>query len=56
MTSRTHIHTQPAPPGRAYPANLYASWRIQQAGILCRIGLQSVRQLRGRPDLLVVLE
>ncbi len=37
-------------------ANLYASWRIQLAEILQRLGLRSVQQLRGRTDLLVYLE
>ena len=37
-------------------ANLYASWRIQLADILRRLGLRSVRELRGRTDLLVYLE
>jgi glutamate synthase domain-containing protein 2 len=37
-------------------ANLYASWRIQLAEILHRLGLESVRELRGRADLLVYLE
>ncbi len=36
-------------------ANLYASWRIQLAAILRRLGLQSIRQLRGRPELLAYL-
>ncbi len=36
-------------------ANLYASWRIQLAGILARLGLPSVHELRGRTDLLVYL-
>jgi glutamate synthase domain-containing protein 2 len=37
-------------------ANLYASWRTQLAGILDRLGLASIRDLRGRADLLVYLE
>jgi glutamate synthase domain-containing protein 2 len=37
-------------------ANLYASWRIQLATILDRLGLASVAQLRGRTDLLVYQE
>ena len=36
-------------------ANLYASWRIQLAAILQRLGLESVQALRGRSDLLVYL-
>jgi glutamate synthase domain-containing protein 2 len=36
-------------------SNLYASWRIQLAGILQRLGLGGVRALRGRSDLLVYL-
>jgi glutamate synthase domain-containing protein 2 len=36
-------------------ANLYASWRIQLADILGRLGMGSVRELRGRTDLLVYL-
>jgi len=36
-------------------ANLYASWRIQLADILGRLGLGSVGELRGRTDLLVYL-
>jgi glutamate synthase domain-containing protein 2 len=37
-------------------ANLYASWRVQLATILQRLGLESVRQLRGQTDVLVYLE
>ena len=37
-------------------ANLYASWRMQLAAILHRLGLPSVRALRGRTDLLVYLD
>ncbi|MDY7041190.1 MAG: glutamate synthase-related protein [Chloroflexota bacterium] len=37
-------------------AKLYASWRIQLADILHRLGLRSARELRGRTDLLVYLE
>jgi glutamate synthase domain-containing protein 2 len=37
-------------------ANLYASWRLQLQGILSRLGLRSIRALRGRTDLLVYLE
>jgi glutamate synthase domain-containing protein 2 len=37
-------------------ANLYASWLIQLTDILCRLGLRSVGELRGRTDLLVYLE
>jgi len=37
-------------------ANLYASWRIQLAAILQHLGLENVRQLRGRSDLMVYLE
>jgi glutamate synthase domain-containing protein 2 len=36
--------------------NLYASWRRQLAGILRALGLASLRELRGRTDLLVALE
>jgi glutamate synthase domain-containing protein 2 len=36
--------------------NLYASWRIQLAGILKQLGLNSMRELRGRSDLLVSLD
>ncbi|MEW6567701.1 MAG: glutamate synthase-related protein [Chloroflexota bacterium] len=36
--------------------NLYTAWAWQLAGILERLGLRSVRQLRGRTDLLVYLE
>jgi glutamate synthase domain-containing protein 2 len=36
-------------------ANLYASWRVQLAAILGRLGLRSVQELRGRTDLLVYL-
>jgi glutamate synthase domain-containing protein 2 len=36
-------------------ANLYASWRIQLANTLQRLGLGSVQALRGRTDLLVYL-
>ena len=35
---------------------LYAAWRLQLAGILERLELDSIRDLRGRPDLLVYLE
>jgi glutamate synthase domain-containing protein 2 len=37
-------------------AHLYASWRIQIAEILERLGLQSAGALRGRTDLLVYLD
>jgi glutamate synthase domain-containing protein 2 len=37
-------------------ANLYNSWRIQLAGILVQLGLDSIRALRGRTDLLAYLE
>jgi glutamate synthase domain-containing protein 2 len=37
-------------------ANLYTSWRAQLSEILARLGLGSVRDLRGRTDLLVYLE
>jgi glutamate synthase domain-containing protein 2 len=36
-------------------ANLYGSWRMQTAGILTRLGLSRVRELRGRTDLLAYL-
>jgi hypothetical protein len=36
-------------------ANLYASWRIQLAAVLGRLGLASVGALRGRTDLLQYL-
>jgi glutamate synthase domain-containing protein 2 len=36
-------------------ANLYTSWRYQLADILARLGLDSIRDLRGRTDLLVYL-
>ncbi len=36
-------------------ANLYASWRVQLADILARLGLGSAGELRGRTDLLVYL-
>jgi glutamate synthase domain-containing protein 2 len=45
----------PAEGGRRI-ANLYASWRMQLADILQRLGLGSVGELRGRTDLLVYLE
>jgi glutamate synthase domain-containing protein 2 len=45
----------PAEGGRRI-ANLYASWRIQLADILQRLGLGSVGELRGRTDTLVYLE
>jgi glutamate synthase domain-containing protein 2 len=35
---------------------LYAAWRLQLAGILQRLGLANIRDLRGRTDLLVYLE
>jgi glutamate synthase domain-containing protein 2 len=35
--------------------NLYGSWRTQLASILRRLGLSSVRELRGRADLLIYL-
>jgi glutamate synthase domain-containing protein 2 len=37
-------------------SNLYASWRIQLADILRRLGLRTVRELRGRADLLTYVE
>ena len=36
-------------------ARLYTSWRVQLAAILSGLGLSSVRELRGRTDLLVYL-
>lgn len=36
--------------------NLYTSWLWQLAGILKALGLSSIRELRGRSDLLVYLE
>jgi hypothetical protein len=36
-------------------ANLYASWRVQLASIIEGLSLESVRDLRGRSDLLVYL-
>jgi glutamate synthase domain-containing protein 2 len=42
--------------GKERIANLYASWRIQLAHILRRLGLSNVRALRGRTDLLVYLD
>jgi glutamate synthase domain-containing protein 2 len=36
--------------------NLYQGWMWQLAGILNRVGLRSIRELRGRSDLLVYLE
>jgi glutamate synthase domain-containing protein 2 len=36
--------------------NLYASWSRQIAGILKTLGMHSVKELRGRTDLLVHLE
>lgn len=37
-------------------ANLYASWRVQLAYILDRLGMKNVGELRGRTDVLVYLE
>jgi glutamate synthase domain-containing protein 2 len=36
--------------------NLYASWKWQLAGILSALGMKSIRELRGRADVLVNLE
>jgi glutamate synthase domain-containing protein 2 len=36
--------------------NMYTSWLWQLAGILDRLGLQSIADLRGRSDLLIYLE
>ena len=36
--------------------NLYTSWLWQLAGILERLGMQSISELRGRSDLLIYLE
>jgi glutamate synthase domain-containing protein 2 len=36
--------------------NLYTAWAWQLAGILNRLGLASVHDLRGRSDLLIYLE
>ncbi len=46
---------QPVEAGRRI-VNLYGSWRIQLAAIMDRLGLASVRELRGRTDLLVYLD
>jgi glutamate synthase domain-containing protein 2 len=37
-------------------SGLYASWRLQLADILCRLGLTSVADLRGRTDLVLYLD
>jgi glutamate synthase domain-containing protein 2 len=37
-------------------SSLYTSWRIQLADILRRLGLRSIRELRGRTDILVYLD
>ncbi len=37
-------------------SNLYASWRLQLAGVLRCLGLRSSGELRGRTDLLVYLD
>jgi len=36
--------------------NLYTSWLWQLAGILRALGMKSIRELRGRTDVLVYLE
>ena len=36
--------------------NLYTSWLWQLAGILERLGMRSIAELRGRSDVLVYLE
>jgi len=36
--------------------NLYTSWLWQLAGILERLGMKSIAELRGRSDVLVYLE
>ncbi len=36
--------------------SLYASWKWQLAGILSALGMKSIRELRGRTDILVYLE
>jgi len=36
--------------------NLYISWKWQLAGILSALGMKSIRELRGRTDVLVYLE
>jgi glutamate synthase domain-containing protein 2 len=36
--------------------NLYNAWRKDLVGILKRLGLRSVRELRGRTDLLIHLD
>ncbi len=36
--------------------NLYTSWKWQLAGILSVLGMKSIRELRGRTDVLVYLE
>ena len=36
--------------------NLYTGWLWQLAGILERLGMRSIRELRGRSDVLVYLE
>jgi glutamate synthase domain-containing protein 2 len=37
-------------------ANLYRGWAIQLRELLSRLGLRSIRELRGRTDLLIYLE
>jgi glutamate synthase domain-containing protein 2 len=36
--------------------NLYTSWQLQLANIVKKLGFQSVRELRGRTDVLIYLE
>ncbi len=36
--------------------NLYTSWQLQLANIVKKLGLKSIRELRGRTDLLIYLE
>jgi glutamate synthase domain-containing protein 2 len=56
-TTDPELAAQIDPAGAAIKiANLYASWRLQLAGILSRLGLGSIRELRGRTDLLVYLD
>ena len=36
--------------------NLYTSWQLQLANIVKKLGFQSVRELRGRTEVLIYLE
>lgn len=55
-TDPVHARKVDADVGFQRIVNLYTGWQRQLAGILDRLGMKSIRELRGRTDLLVYLD